>query len=340
MTAQEGEQAGEQGAEREGQESERTGVDWIAWAMLASLGLIWGGSFTAVSYAVQELPPLSVAAGRLLVAALVLVPAAFLIGPGGRGPGLPSLSDPVGRRIWAHAAGVAFATNAAPFSLLAWAQTHVTSGLAGVMMAALPLVVLPLSAAFVPGDRMTLGKTAGFVIGFFGVVLLIGVGALGELGQGGDIVVLAQVACLLATCGYATGSVITKLSPPVHAVSFGAAALGLAALMQLPVALIVEAPFAAPWTPGAMLAIVFLGLLPTALAIVILFALVRRTRPSFVGLVNYQVPIWAMIFGALFLGEAVPDRVLPALGLILGGVAISQGALPALLRRLRAAPSA
>jgi drug/metabolite transporter (DMT)-like permease len=304
-------------------------VDWTSWALLTALGVLWGGSFTAVGFAVRDIPPITVAAGRLWVAAIALLPLAFLIGGG-----LPSWRTPTGRRIWLHALGVGIATNALPFSLLSWAQTHVPSTLAGLMMAALPLVVLPLAAAFVPGERMTPGKVGGFLIGFAGVATLFGLDALGALGRGGDIALLAQLACLAAVSGYASGSVISKLCPPVHPVSFAAAALAIGALLILPVVLLAEDPFGAPWSAGAAAAVIGLGLLPTALAMILLLALLKRTGPSFLSLVNYEVPIWAMLFGILLLGETPPDRAGPALVLILGGVAISQGALPAIRRLL------
>ncbi len=302
-------------------------VDWISWGLLGALGVIWGGSFTAVGFAVQDLPPLTVAAGRLWVAALALIPLAYAMGEG-----LPRWRGENGRRIWLHALGVGIATNALPFSLLAWAQTHVTSSLAGLMMAALPLIVLPLAAAFVPGERMTLVKIAGFLLGFVGVATLFGFDAFAGLGRGGDVALIAQVACLLAVTGYASGSVISKLCPPVHPVSFAAAAIMIGALLIAPIVLLAEAPFTAPWTAGSAAAVAGLGLLPTALAMILLLALLKRTGPSFLSLVNYAVPVWAMLFGILLLGEALPERAALALMLILGGVALSQGAGKALLR--------
>lgn len=304
-------------------------IDWLSWALLALLGVMWGGSFTAVGFAVQDIPPITVAAGRLWVAALALIPLAYAMGEG-----LPRWRSENGPRIWLHALGVGIATNALPFSLLSWAQTHVPSTLAGLMMAALPLIVLPLAAAFVPGERMSWMKVAGFLMGFVGVSTLFGADAIASLGRGSDIALIAQVACLMAVTGYASGSVISKLCPPVHPVSFSAAAILIGALLIAPVVFLAEAPFDAPWTVGAAAAVTGLGLLPTALAMIVLLTILRRTGPSFLSLVNYMVPIWAMIFGIVLLGESPPDRAAFALALILGGVAISQGAGAAMLRWL------
>ncbi|MEL6979644.1 MAG: DMT family transporter [Pseudomonadota bacterium] len=295
-----------------------TGGDLLSWALLMALGLIWGGSFTLVGFAVDSLPPLTVAATRLIIGAAALIPLAFWLGDG-----LPWIGDAYGRAFWLSALGVAFAANAAPFALLSWALTITPSGLGGVFMATVPLIVLPLAARFTPGEPMTLRRTLGFLIGFAGVVALIGVDALGDLG-GGGWEILAQLACLAVACGYAVGSILTKRAPPSHSLSFGAAAIGLAALMLIPPTLALEQPFAAPWSLESAVAVLFLGLLPTALAAVLLFIVVRRRGPGFLSLVNYLVPLWALGFGVALLGEAMPAQTPIALGLILAGVFIAQ----------------
>ncbi len=293
--------------------------DLGAWAILIALGVIWGGAFTTKGAAVRELPPVTVVAARLVVAAVVLLPlSVWLAG------GLPDWRAAEGRRVWAAAFGAAVAANALPFALLAWAQTHIASSLAGVFMASMPLLVLPLAAWFVPGERLTALKLVGFVIGFIGVLTLLGVDALAGVGAGDALALLAQLACVGAATGYAIGSIITKLSPPAHPVAFGAATISLAALMILPFAFLLEAPLAAPWTPSAAAAVVALGLFPTGLAMVLLYEVLRRAGPSFLSLVNYQVPVWAIVFGVALLGETVPAQLPPALGLILLGVAVSQ----------------
>lgn len=303
--------------------------DWLSWTLLASLGVIWGASFTTTGVAIRDLPPATVAAARIAIGAAALLPLAFWLGGG-----LPGLRTEDDRRFWRQAAICAVASNAAPFILLSWAQNHVSSGLAGVFMATLPLIVLPLAYLFVPSDRLTWAKAAGFGIGFCGVIVLIGPSVLTELGGGGALSLLAQIACLGAATGYAIGSIASKLAPPTHPIAFGAATLAIAAPLSAAPALIVERPFEADWTTDAALAVLYLGLTPTGLAMVLLFIVVQRRGPSFLSLVNYQVPVWALIFGVAFLGETVPTRAPLALALILAGVAISQNALGPLWRRL------
>ena len=287
--------------------------DWRNWALVGLLGMIWGGSFTLTAVAVQDLPPLTITAGRLLIGAAALIPLAFWLGGG----------FPKSLRVWAFALAAAAAANAMPFILLTWAQTHVPSSLAGVFMASLPLIMLPMAHVWVPGEHMTWPRTAGFFVGFCGVLTLFGWEALQALG-GGAIETVAQLACVLAATGYAIGSVVSKRAPPAHPLSFGAATLTLAAAMMLPVAIAVDGTEALRWTPEAAASVVLLGLLPTGAAMALLLVVIQRAGPTFLSLVNYQVPLWAMAFGALLLGETITERAPAALALILSGVAISQ----------------
>jgi drug/metabolite transporter (DMT)-like permease len=282
-----------------------------AWLLLVLLGLIWGGSFLAIAVALKGFGPLSIAAARIAIAAAILLAIALATGQG-----LPPTGTKRGRHIWLHCLGMGLFSNALPFALLAWGQRQVTSGFAGITMAVVPLLVLPLAHVFVPGERMTLRKTAGFVIGFFGVALLVGGGAPGESAA------LARAACIAASCCYAVGAIVTRLAPSGPYIAFGAGGLLIAAAGILPLALAVDG-LPAPPAP-ALLAVLYLGVLPTAVATVLLVYVVQSAGPSFLSLVNYQVPVWAVLLGLVVLGEDLPPQFLAALALILAGLAISQ----------------
>ena len=294
----------------------------VNWAILATLGLIWGASFLGVELALTGFGPVTIAAGRVSVAALILVSCALAFGDG-----LPSFTTPVERRIWLHCFGMGLFTNALPFSLLSWGQQTVTSGFAGITMAVVPLLVLPLSHFLVPGETMNRVKTIGFLFGFGGVVLLVGGDELfsqtAQRGPAGGVMQWAQIACVVASCCYAIGSIITRLCPPVSTLSYAAAGLLLGGAMLVPVALVTDGlPHQAPVT--AMAGLAYLAIFPTAIATILLTVLIRRAGPPFLSLVNYQVPVWAVIFGAVILGEALPGHFLLALGVILGGLFLSQ----------------
>ena len=286
--------------------------------MLAALGFIWGGSFLGVEIGLTGFGPITVAAGRVAVAALILLAYAYLFGSG-----LPRIKTKTDKRIWLHCFGMALFTNALPFSLLSWGQQTVTSGFAGISMAVVPLFVLPLSHFLVPGEILSRAKIIGFLFGFAGVVLLVGGDKIFAGQPQTPMLLMAQLACVAASCCYAIGSIITRLCPPVSTVSYAACGLMLGGFMLVPMAIWIEGM---PQTPGimAIFGVGYLAVFPTAVATILLTIVVRRAGPPFLSLVNYQVPVWAVIIGATVLGEALPGHFLMALGIILGGLFISQ----------------
>ncbi len=292
----------------------------INWMLLLFLGLIWGSSFLGVSLSLESFGPITVAAIRVSIAAIILTSISFYLGHR-----LPSTKTATGRKIWRHGFGMAIFTNAVPFTLLSWAQLHVSSGYAGITMAVVPLLVLPLSHFFLPGERLSRQKVLGFGVGFAGVVILIGPAQILETG-GSDIENIARIAAVLASFCYAIGSIITRLAPSGPQMAFSSAALILAASMLVPVALIVEGVPDVP-TQSALFGVLYLGLFPTALATVILVYVIKSAGPPFLSLVNYQVPVWAVIIGMVVLNETLPGQFVWALGLILIGLGVSQAKL-------------
>ncbi len=285
----------------------------LQWSLLLALGLIWGASFLGVQKALESFGPISIAGIRIGIAALILTGASYAMGIG----------LPKDRRTWVFAFGMGLFSNAIPFTLLSWAQQHVTSGYAGITMAVVPLLVLPLSHFLIPGMRLTKIKVLGFGIGFIGVVVLIGPARILQSG-GGDVENIARLAAITASGCYAIGAILTRLAPKGEAMAFSAAALIVGALIALPVAYFTEGlPTATPTMP-ALLGMLYLGILPTALATIMLVFIVKTAGPPFLSLVNYQVPIWAVIIGMVVLNEALPSSFIWALGLILLGLAVAQ----------------
>ncbi len=289
----------------------------INWMLLLLLGLIWGSSFLGVKLSLGSFGPITVAAIRVSIAAVILTSISFYMGVG-----LPSTATATGRKIWRHGFGMAIFTNAIPFTLLSWAQIHVSSGYAGITMAVVPLLVLPLSHFFLPGERLSRQKTLGFGVGFIGVVILIGPAQILQSG-GGDIENIARIACVIASFCYAIGSIITRLAPSGPQMAFSSAALIMAATMLVPAALFFGGVPAVP-SQAALLSVLYLGLVPTALATVILVYVIKAAGPPFLSLVNYQVPVWAVIIGMVVLNETLPSQFIWALGLILIGLGVSQ----------------
>lgn len=282
----------------------------LNWLLLCLLGVIWGASFMFTKVALDGAGPLSIAAIRLGIAAATLLVAAAFMG----------LSRPRAQtKWWLCIIGMGIFTNALPFTLLSVAIQHVPSAFAGLSMAAVPLLVLPLAHVLVPGERMSVIKSLGFGLGFIGVLTLIGIG---DLLQGGGTV-WAKLACVGAAFCYAIGSIITRIAPPSHPLVFASGGLLAGTAIMLPIAVIFE-DLPQLKTGATLSALVYLGLGATALATLLLVRVIQTAGPSFMSLVNYQVPVWSVIFGVTLLGETIPGNFLLALALILAGLALSQ----------------
>lgn len=287
------------------------------WIALICLGAIWGGSFMGAKLALTSFGPMTVALLRLTLASVVLL--IIALASGRKFPGFSTSAD---RRIWVHIAIMGLITNAVPFSLLNWGQLYVSSGFAGVTMAVVPLLVLPLSHFILKSNEMAPQKVIGFIIGFIGIIVLIGPTQL-ITSTGANLEPVARIACISAALCYGLGAINTRLCPPVSIMVYSTGGLVVGTLFLLPIALLIEGVPQWPETT-ALIATIYLGLFPTALATILLVGIINSAGPAFMSMVNYQVPLWAIAFGIIFLGEKVPTSFIAALGLIMLGLAISQ----------------
>ncbi len=284
------------------------------WLLLLSLVAIWGSSFLLTKLAVVGLPPTTVVAGRLVVAAVALLALARW-----RGLGLSR-----SRRLWGYLIAIAVTGNCLPFFLISWGQQSIDSGLAGILMAVMPLGVLVLAHYFVDGERLTVPRAAGFGLGFLGIVALTGPQALLRLQGEGASSLAPQLAVLGGALCYAVTTIIARRRPDSEPLLAAAGVMLVGSLLMLPTAAAVDLPITPlpGWIPW--LAVTTLGLVCTAIATVVYFTLIGSAGPTFLALINYLIPLWALGMGALFLGERPGWNALLALGLILGGIGLSQ----------------
>ncbi|WP_375259056.1 DMT family transporter [Citreimonas sp.] len=290
--------------------------------MVAILGLIWGATFLLIEIALTELPPLWIASGRISFAMVLTVAVWRLRG------GALFLTE---RTAWPSLALIGALASALPFTLLAWGQQFVTAGFAGVSMAAVALMVLPLAHFLVPGERMHWRRAIGFLIGFAGVVLLIGGQAF--VSSGAAMEPLGRAACVGAAACYAVSSVTMRRLPPIDPIGLAAVPLMVGTALVVPMAWAVEGPPPMP-SHGILAIVALLGLVPTAGANLLRVLVIRSAGPVFMSLVNYQVPMWSVVLGVLLLGEPFEPSLLAAMGLILAGLLVSQwGALRRLMAR-------
>ncbi len=282
------------------------------WLMLLALVAIWGTAFLVIDVAVETVPALSVAAGRIVSAAALL---AVVLPLSGRR--LPR------GRIWWHFLALALVGNCLPFFLISWGQERIESGLAGVLMGIMPLSTLVLAHLFVPGEGLTRRSAVGFLLGFSGVVVLTGPEALLELGGSANDLV-RQLAVLAGAVCYAVNAILTRHLPETDAITASTATLLLASLVIGPASWFIDAPHRLPLDAVDVAALLWLGVVTTAGATIIYFRLVASAGPTFFSYINFLIPIVALACGVIFRGESAGPGVLLALSLVLAGLAISQ----------------
>ena len=289
------------------------------WTMLLTMSVLWGASFFFVGIAVKELPPLTIVVLRVALAAAMLYVALRILG----------LRLPHDRSAWAAFFGMGLFNNVIPFCLIVWAQTHIASGLAAILNATTPLFTVLVAHHFTNDERMTPNRLAGVLIGFCGVVLMIGPAALRGLGTD----VLAQLAVLGATLSYAFAGVFGRRFARMGIAPMATAAgqVTASAIMLAPVALVIDQPWTLPM-PGAATwgSILGIAALSTALGYVLYFRILATAGATNLLLVTFLIPVSAILLGAL-LGERLSPQHFAGMALIGAGLAAIDGRL---LRRL------
>lgn len=286
----------------------------IEWGLLIALSALWGGSFLFNGILVRELPPLTIVAGRVTLAAVALWTIVRLSGH----------AVPRSREVWLAFLGMGVLNNVIPFSLIVWGQTHIASGLASILNATTPLFAVIVAHMLTEDEKMTGGRLVGVLVGFAGVALMIGPSVLSDLGTN----VLAQLAVLGAAVSYAFAGIWGRrfrrmgLPPLLPA----AGQVTASALIMLPVALVVDRPWTlAMPSQEAWLALFGLAVLATALAYVIFFRILATAGATNLMLVTFLIPVSAILLGALVLGEVLAPKHFAGMALIAVGLAAIDG---------------
>ena len=283
------------------------------WLLLAALVAMWGSSFMFTKIALVAFAPEVLVASRLVLAAAILLGLLAV-----RRRALPRSG-----RLWLFLAAMAVMGNALPFWLISWGQQRIDSNLAGILMAVMPLSTVVLAHFLVAGERLNRAKSAGFLLGFLGIVVLTGPEALLEL-KGQGTALLYELSVLGGAVCYAVNTIIARRRPASDPLVAAAGVMLSASLFMVPLAALGGPPPLGQITLATALAVLFLGLVSTALATVVYLKLVTLAGPSFVSLINYLIPLWAVVVGLVFLAEVPEWSALAALALILSGIALSE----------------
>jgi drug/metabolite transporter (DMT)-like permease len=283
------------------------------WGLLAVLVALWGSNFMFIKLGVSAVPPATLVAARLVIGALILVAVVRAMG---------YTFPPLGR-AWTPYIVLAVVGNCLPFWFITWGQQSIDSALAGILMAIMPLATLLLAHFFVSGENMSRNRVAGFLMGFLGIVALMGPAALAGLG-GSPVQVLAQLSVLAGALCYAVNGIMIRVMLKGDVMVASAAIIAAAAVVSVPVALAVDQPWRLTPNADAVWILLWIGIGPTAIATLVHLKLIGSAGPTFMSLINYCIPVVATFFGVTLLGEQPGANAYAGLVLILAGIALSQ----------------
>ena len=294
-------------------------------SLLLLLSLIWGSSFTLIKVAIPTIPPFTMVAARVTIAAILLIGIGTVQG----------YSLPRERSIWAAFAVQGLLQSALPFTLISWSEMHIASGLAGVLNATPPMFVLAIAVMTGRGRQTISGrKVVGVALGLAGVAVTMGIDALSGIGTAGP---LAQAAVLAASICYALAPIWGQRFSGLPAIVTAAGAMSCAALVMLPAAAVLEQPWTLTPPPAqAIAAVIALAMICTALAMVIYFRLIHTLGPLGTTSGSYLRAGFAVALGTTILGEHLSWSSLAGMALILAGVVAVTVPAPATPTRAQA----
>ncbi|HEY4691766.1 MAG TPA: EamA family transporter [Anaerolineae bacterium] len=281
---------------------------------LLVLSAIWGSSYLFIAIGTEALPPLTLVTIRLLIGAAALHTVLLA-----RRRPLPR-----SRKTLAALAFMGLSNNIIPFALIAWSEApglhQVNSGLAAVLVAAVPIFTVILAHFALHDERFTALKVSGVLIGFVGVAVLMSPRFNSVAGKQA---ILGALAVIAASIAYAIAAIFSRrMLGGVQPILIGAIQMTWSVVLLLPVALLVERPSLANVPLRAWFAVGWLGLLGSGIAYILYFGLIQRIGATQTTMVAYISPIVAVILGAVFNEEQIEWALLAGMVLIIGGAVL------------------
>jgi drug/metabolite transporter (DMT)-like permease len=281
---------------------------------IAALALLWGASYMFIKVAVREYEPAAMIMFRLVIASVLLV-AVFVAQRGTR----DAVTDLKGLGWQGFAVGVV--NGAIPFTLIAWGEKHIDSGVAAIANATVPIFVVLLALRWQPSEAVRGMRLGGILLGLVGVAVLAGVHP-----GGGWWGAAGTLAVVVASFSYAVGGLWgQRLVTDENGFALATGAMLGATVVLIPFGL-AQLPAHVPgWKEtGSVVALAVLG---TAIAQILLFRVLRSDGAARMSLVTYLLPVTALFYGVALLGEPLTVEELAGMVLILGGVALGSGAV-------------
>lgn len=291
-----------------------------AWVSLISLALIWGASFLCFALGLRELNVYTLVAQRVFWGGLVLWAVVFAM----------RIPLPKSLKTWGALLIMGALNNAIPFSLIAWGQTHIESGLASIINGSTAIFGILIAAMVFTDERLTPSKISGVIIAFFGVSITIGWEAI----QSFDIRSLAQLSLLAASLSYGCAAPWGRHAlRGLHPIMAATGMLTGASLIMVPLALFIDGPPRFDLMPSTIAAMAFLAIPATSIAYLLYYRALNLAGSGNLSLVTLMVPPTAVFWGAVILDETLPASAYLGFAVIALGMIILDGRAIRAIRR-------
>ncbi len=282
--------------------------------LLILLSAIWGSSFFAIKISVESLDPVSVASGRLIIAAVVLY-IYFRIKKLRFNPDLKTIFIII---------GIGLLGNFLPFFLISWSEQFIQSNTTGLLMSVGPIFALILSHFMTQDQKFSYNKLFAILIGLTGVLFILGFDSLMGLLSNNYSLIVPKLTVILAVLGYVISSIFAYNLKKINIIALTTFVTISAALISIPFMLFAEFQNPSTISNKSLTALIYLGLFPTAIAFLIRFHLISKAGPVYLSYVSYLIPIFAIFWGFIFLGENISTNSLVGLFFILIGIYLGQ----------------
>ena len=282
--------------------------------LLIILSSIWGSAFLAIKISVESVNPVTIASGRLLIGALLL----YIYYKYKKIKFTPDI------KIFFYFFMIGLIGNFIPFFLISWSELYIQSNTAGLLLSVAPIFALLISHYFTKDDKFSYKKLVAILIGFVGVIFIFGLESLLELLSNNYFIIMPKIAVIVAALGYVISSIMAYNIKNINIITLTTYVTISAALISVPFMLYVESYNPSIPTGKSFIALLYLGIFPTAIAFLLRFYIILKAGPIFLSYVAYLIPCFAIFWGFVFLGEKVSFNIVIGLLFILIGTFIGQ----------------
>ena len=285
--------------------------------LLIILSAIWGSAFFAIKIGLESFSPITVASLRLSIASLFLLFFFYI---------QKKKILFTGQIIYLLII-IGIIGNFIPFFLISWAEQYIPSSTAGMLMAIGPIITLVMSHFLTKSDKFTIIKFVSISIGFIGVLFIFSTNSFGNLVEYNFIDLIAKFLVIIAAFGYMLSNIIAyeKLNQ-LDSFSITTFATTFGAIFSIPFFLIDISfnNYNYTFNYNSILAVIYLGIFPTAIAFQFRYYITKTSGPVFLSYVAYLIPAFALIWGYILLSEKIGLNSLIGILLILIGVYLGQ----------------